>query len=138
MATTHLGTVLSIICRASGTEYAPSSEPPESCPTCLDERQYVASAGPLWTTPGAVQGHFRNQFQELEPGLAKVEHRGGLATIAIRHPHCYPSCCAWSEAWAEYRCCYGRPTATTSPPVTEGRARVLQGRVSEPDHVAVT
>jgi len=38
------------VCRACGTQYAPSSAPPAACPICLDEREYVPPVGQAWTS----------------------------------------------------------------------------------------
>lgn len=38
------------ICQTCGTQYAPSALPPDQCPVCLDERQYVGWDGQHWTT----------------------------------------------------------------------------------------
>lgn len=38
------------ICVACGVERPESDNPPESCPICLDERQYVPRSGQAWTS----------------------------------------------------------------------------------------
>ena len=38
------------ICETCGTQFAPSEHPPERCPICEDERQYVGWQGQRWTT----------------------------------------------------------------------------------------
>jgi glyoxylase-like metal-dependent hydrolase (beta-lactamase superfamily II) len=123
------------ICRTCGVQYAPTPRPPERCPICEDERQYVGWRGQLWTTLQELseEGH-TNQLQELESGLwhlvtqpptaigqraliaqtsagnvmwdcvtyvddASVDALraiGGLAAIAISHPHFYASMATWS------------------------------------------
>ena len=40
----------SFICQTCGTQYPESPHPPESCPICLDERQWVRWEGQAWTT----------------------------------------------------------------------------------------
>jgi glyoxylase-like metal-dependent hydrolase (beta-lactamase superfamily II) len=123
------------ICRTCGVQYAPSAQPPERCPICEDERQYVGWRGQLWTTLQELSNEGRkHQLVELEPGLwhlvtepptaigqralivqtsggnvmwdcvtyvddASVEALraiGGLAAIAISHPHFYASMATWS------------------------------------------
>ncbi|HEY8812933.1 MAG TPA: hydrolase [Candidatus Dormibacteraeota bacterium] len=58
------------LCRTCGVQYAPSAAPPQTCPICSDERQYLAPDGQSWTTveelTGAGQGY---DIRELEPGL---------------------------------------------------------------------
>jgi len=38
------------ICRACGTQFPPSDRPPERCPICEDERQYIPEGGQAWTS----------------------------------------------------------------------------------------
>lgn len=38
------------ICVACGTQFGETDEPPERCPVCEDERQYVNWKGQLWTS----------------------------------------------------------------------------------------
>lgn len=38
------------ICRTCGTQFPDTPAPPEGCPICLDERQYVPLDGQRWTT----------------------------------------------------------------------------------------
>jgi len=124
------------ICKTCGTQFAPRHEPPEQCPICLDERQYVGYEGQQWTTLARMQEDgFRNEFREHEPHLigigttptfaigeralllqtdqgnvlwdcmsliddetvAAIERLGGLATIAISHPHYYSTMVEWAE-----------------------------------------
>jgi len=126
------------ICVTCGVQYPPSEAPPESCPICLDERQYLAPAGQRWTTMERLvaAGH-ANRFIDEEPGLvsigtepsiaigqqallvqtpagnvlwdclsfldeatvAHVRELGGLAAIAISHPHFYDAVTSWSAAF---------------------------------------
>jgi glyoxylase-like metal-dependent hydrolase (beta-lactamase superfamily II) len=128
------------ICRTCGVQYAPSERPPERCPICEDERQYVGWNGQQWTTLAELIAEGRqNHFSEEEPGLwaidsrpqiaigqrallvqtpggnvmwdcvtlvddasiARVRELGGLAAIAISHPHFYASCMTWSRAFGD-------------------------------------
>jgi hypothetical protein len=57
------------ICKTCGTQFAESAKPPESCPICTDERQYVGWNGQQWTTLAEMQGKHRNTVTELEPGV---------------------------------------------------------------------
>src|SRR5262249_15491610 len=73
--------VFSFICRTCGVQYAPTPEPPASCPICLDERQYVGWQGQRWTTLEELATEGRtNEVSELEPGLY---HVGTKPPIAI-------------------------------------------------------
>jgi glyoxylase-like metal-dependent hydrolase (beta-lactamase superfamily II) len=60
------------VCVTCGTQYAPSAAPPEGCPICLDERQYVGHEGQRWTTPGELALDHRSEVRELEPGLTGI------------------------------------------------------------------
>ncbi len=111
-------------------QYAPRKTPPEHCPICEDERQYVGWNGQQWTTiEELVAEGRRNVIEDLEPGffqiatrpqvaigqraliaqtpmgnvmwdcislvddasLQALRERGGLAAVAISHPHFYAS-----------------------------------------------
>ncbi len=55
------------ICKTCGTQFPQSEKPPDACPICLDERQYVGYNGQEWTTLAKIQKDgFRNKFQEFE------------------------------------------------------------------------
>jgi hypothetical protein len=61
------------ICRTCGTQFPPSEQPPESCPICNDERQYVGYNGQEWTTLAQMhEDGYRNEFREHEPGLIGI------------------------------------------------------------------
>lgn len=78
----------SYICTACGTQYPPASAPPERCPICSDERQYVPPAGQGWTTPGVLARSHVNGFRRYEPGLygvAPTPHFGiGQRALLVR------------------------------------------------------
>jgi len=112
--------------------------PPDRCPICDDERQYVGWDGQRWTRLADLRAEGRtNRFSEEGPGLtgigtepqfaigqrallvetaggnvlwdcisfiddatvAEIERRGGLAAIAISHPHYYGVLAEWSNAF---------------------------------------
>ena len=61
------------ICRTCGVQYAPSEAPPERCPICEDERQYVGWKGQQWTTLDELQKEGRrNEVEVLEEGLLQL------------------------------------------------------------------
>jgi hypothetical protein len=60
------------VCVTCGTQFPPADRPPEGCPICLDERQYVGHAGQRWTTVAALSQDHRNRVEELEPGLIGI------------------------------------------------------------------
>ena len=68
------------ICITCGTQFAPSAAPPQRCPICLDERQYVGYAGQRWTTPDELRAAHHARIEPVEPGLLGI---GVEPTFAI-------------------------------------------------------
>ncbi len=60
------------ICMTCGMQFAPTPEPPTSCPICEDERQYVAPAGQEWVTLEELARSNYNAWRLLEPNLFEV------------------------------------------------------------------
>jgi glyoxylase-like metal-dependent hydrolase (beta-lactamase superfamily II) len=60
------------VCATCGTQFARSAGPPERCPICLDERQYVGAGGQRWTTLAELGPDHRSDIRELEPGLLGI------------------------------------------------------------------
>jgi hypothetical protein len=60
------------ICTTCGTQFSPSAQPPDACPICLDERQYVGRAGQQWTTIDALRRDHAVRIEEAEPGLLAI------------------------------------------------------------------
>jgi hypothetical protein len=62
-----------VSCGVQQAEGRPADRPPDTCPICTDERQYVPPGGQLWTTVDALlaDGH-RVVLREQEPGLVGV------------------------------------------------------------------
>ena len=127
------------VCVTCGMQYAASEKPPDGCPVCLDERQYVGHAGQQWTTLDEYRKTHMNVFAEEEPGLhsihpqpkagigqraflvrtkdgnvlfdcvpplddatvAAVQKLGGLAAVAVSHPHYYTTMVEWSHAFGK-------------------------------------
>ena len=130
------------ICVTCGTQFDESERPPERCPICEDERQFVGWAGQEWTTLEDLRARHRLALQAEGDGLLGigceprfaigqrallvparagdgpgrnvlwdcisliddaavrvVEAQGGLAAIAISHPHYYSSMVEWSQAF---------------------------------------
>ncbi|MBV8715950.1 MAG: MBL fold metallo-hydrolase [Chloroflexi bacterium] len=68
------------ICRTCGVQYAPTPVPPEHCPICEDERQYVGWNGQQWTTLEELRAEGRrNTLTELEPGLLQLATQPSVA-----------------------------------------------------------
>jgi hypothetical protein len=62
----------SFICATCGTQFAPTETPPECCPICEDERQYVGWKGQRWTTLAELSRDHHNAIREEEPGLTGI------------------------------------------------------------------
>ena len=67
------------ICRECGTSYADAPSPPERCPICDDERQYVPRTGQAWTTPEALGATHVNTWRRLEPDLFEIHTQPDFA-----------------------------------------------------------
>jgi hypothetical protein len=66
------------ICETCGVQFAPRvdrpDDPPERCPVCDDERQYVGRNGQRWTTMDKLRvGGRRSLVAEVEPGLTTID-----------------------------------------------------------------
>ena len=60
------------ICTACGVQYAETQRPPERCPICEDERQYVTWEGQAWTTLDDLRRDHRTVAKEEDPGLTGI------------------------------------------------------------------
>lgn len=125
------------LCKACGTQYPPSEEPPRACAICEDPRQYVpADEGQVWLRWDEVQEAHRAEIRDdngivgigCEPEFAigqralfvkgpsgnvlwdcipylddeiveRVADEGGLAGIAVSHPHYYTAMVEWARAF---------------------------------------
>lgn len=67
------------ICKTCGTEYPPSSNAPEDCPICLDERQYLPPGGQQWTDSESLARAHRTEVREQEAGLVGIGIEPGFA-----------------------------------------------------------
>ena len=61
----------SYICATCGAQFAPSDAPPEHCPVCEDERQYVGWRGQQWTTLEELRETHRNEVRD-DAGLLGI------------------------------------------------------------------
>lgn len=57
------------MCRACGTQFAESENPPANCPICEDERQFVPADGQQWTDMETLSKTCRVNWKEEAPGL---------------------------------------------------------------------
>ncbi|MGZ4295900.1 MAG: MBL fold metallo-hydrolase [Solirubrobacteraceae bacterium] len=61
------------ICPACGANFPPSAAPPERCPLCEDERQWVPPTGQRWTTVTQLAGDgYHSLVEDVEPGLTGI------------------------------------------------------------------
>jgi len=60
--TTHL-------CVTCGTQFPPAEQPPQRCPICEDERQFVGLQGQQWTTLEQLQRTHRNTLHQEGEGI---------------------------------------------------------------------
>ena len=68
------------ICRTCGNQAEVAEKPPEVCPICADERQYVGHEGQRWATLGQlVMEDLHSDVREVEAGLLGVGVRPGFA-----------------------------------------------------------
>jgi len=78
------------ICITCGTQFPDTVSPPEHCPICDDERQYVGWKGQQWTTLEQMRATHRNTFRDEEPNLvgigAEPSFAIGQRALLIRAP----------------------------------------------------
>ena len=71
------------ICITCGTQFAEMDAPPEHCPICEDERQYVNHGGQQWTTLGELRRDHHNRTEGLEPNLLRTLSATALSPINL-------------------------------------------------------
>lgn len=57
------------LCTNCGIQFADAAAPPDCCPVCDDERQFVGWQGQQWTTLEQMRGRYHNIIREEEPNL---------------------------------------------------------------------
>lgn len=60
------------ICITCGTQFAPTDSPPDQCPICEDQRQYVPPEGQKWTTLDALRETHHTVIKPGEAGLTGI------------------------------------------------------------------
>jgi glyoxylase-like metal-dependent hydrolase (beta-lactamase superfamily II) len=60
------------LCSTCGTQFAEAAAPPDRCPICEDERQYVNWKGQQWTSLEALRQGHRNVLRDEEPGVTSI------------------------------------------------------------------
>lgn len=67
------------ICKTCGVQFTESDNPPETCPICEDERQYVGHNGQQWTTLDELRSEHHNVFEDVEDNLIRIQTTPGFA-----------------------------------------------------------
>ena len=67
------------ICATCGVQFAQISAPPDSCPICEDERQYVGHDGQQWTTLSELKRSHHNRIERQADGLYGIGTEPGFA-----------------------------------------------------------
>lgn len=60
---------MTYLCVTCGTQFTPADHPPEHCPICQDERQFVGLQGQQWTTLESLQKSHRNTIYQEGEGI---------------------------------------------------------------------
>ena len=60
------------LCKTCGTQFPESDAPPDACPICQDDRQYVPAEGQQWTTYEEVCVAHHAEIREEQPQLTGV------------------------------------------------------------------
>ena len=73
------------ICTTCGTQHAESQAPPDRCPICEDERQYLGWDGQRWTTLDQLRADYTNRIRTEEPSLTGIgtEPKFGIGQRAL-------------------------------------------------------
>jgi hypothetical protein len=79
----------SYICATCGVQFAPTADPPEHCPICEDERQYIGWSGQQWTTLDDLRLKHKNQVRD-DLGLVGIGTQPSFAigqrALLVRTP----------------------------------------------------
>lgn len=65
-------------CKACANAFPDSESPPETCPICEDDRQYVPQSGQEWLTQEELVASYSNIWKQHEPGLMELRTDPGL------------------------------------------------------------
>lgn len=73
------------VCVTCGTQYPPADQPPEYCPICEDERQYIGLCGQQWTTLDELRTTHKNVIREQGTGVWGIgtEPKFGIGQRAL-------------------------------------------------------
>ena len=80
---------MNYICATCGVQFAATEEPPQQCPICEDERQYIGWSGQRWTTLDELRARHHNQVRE-DLGLVGIGTEPAFAigqrALLVRSP----------------------------------------------------
>jgi hypothetical protein len=69
----------SYICATCGVQHGETQAPPEHCPICEDERQYIGHNGQQWTTIPELQTTHHNRIEQIDANLTGIGTVPGFA-----------------------------------------------------------
>lgn len=67
------------ICITCGAQHGESETPPDRCPICEDDRQYIGKNGQRWTTLSEMQRDYTNRIETVAPSLTGIGTTPGFA-----------------------------------------------------------
>ena len=67
------------ICFTCGVQHAATDTPPDHCPICEDERQYIGHKGQLWITPEDLKNAHHNRLETVDTNLTGIGTVPGFA-----------------------------------------------------------
>ncbi len=77
------------ICLTCGVQFAPTTEAPQNCPVCEDERQYVGWSGQRWTTLDELRKSHHDEIRD-DLGLVGIGTEPAFAigqrALLVRSP----------------------------------------------------
>jgi hypothetical protein len=78
------------LCKTCGTQFPDSDEPPDQCPICSDDRQYVPDEGQQWVPYDDVRSGHEAEIREEQPRLTgigmKPEFGIGQRALLVESP----------------------------------------------------
>ena len=120
------------LCITCGTQYPESAKPPEHCPICEDERQYVNPDGQKWTTLEDLRASHKNVDQEGGGPALLDQHRAEVrdrpAGVPDPDAEGATSCGTASGCWTTRRSRRSRSWAGS--PRSRSRTRIITRRWS--------
>jgi glyoxylase-like metal-dependent hydrolase (beta-lactamase superfamily II) len=60
------------LCKTCGAQFDPRDNPPDACPICEDERQFVGPDGQEWIDRNSLEPGHQNDCRELETNLLGI------------------------------------------------------------------